>query len=183
MSVSDRKEQFYFDRVDEALDLISRYDPRALRTLQRRFAGILVFGDERFRLAHWRQGARLCILTARYVASSANKPEDVALTLIHESTHARLAALGIRYQEGRRGRIELICARAELSFSRRVPYTGDLVQRTESRIDAWAKADEERWSDRNKRAALLEYLRETGAPAWLVNALRKTSEFFSRRAA
>lgn len=183
MSVSDNREPLYFDRVDEALDLISRYDPRTLRSLQRRFAGILVTGEEPFRLAHWRQGAKLCILTAPYVASSANRPEDVALTLIHENTHARLAARGIRYREGRRGRIEVICAEAEVAFSRRVPYAGDLVERTQSRLEAWVKADEEHWSDKRKRAALLDYLQETGTPGWLLGLLRRASELFARRAA
>src|SRR6266404_8475502 len=103
-----------FDRIAEGLDLLARYDPDTLDRLRGLFRGILVFGKERFHRAYWNGDSRLCVLTESYVQSSAHQPESITCTLVHEAMHARLDKAGVRYREGRRAAIEVLCAMAEL---------------------------------------------------------------------
>jgi hypothetical protein len=172
-----------FDRVDEALDLIERYDPATLASLRRHFAGILVFGEERFRSAHWNQSARLCVITSLYLESPNISPERIALTLVHENTHATLLALGIPYLDGRRACIEVICAMAELAFARRMTLNPELIRRTERRIEDWSTSGEAPWSKQTHREEVLEQLREMGTPKWILSLLRRLAGVSAGRAA
>ena len=181
--LDDAREDLYFDRVDEALDLIARFAPATLDEIRHRFAGILVFGTERLRLAHWNNNAKLCIITGPYLANSATAPEDVAMTLVHESMHARLSGARVSYREGRRAPVEVICAMADVAFARRVPNHTPLVRACEQRIEAWSLGGEESWSSKARRDNTLEHIRESGAPAWLVTVLERISRVFYRRAA
>ncbi len=157
-----------FDRVDEALDLIEYYDPATLASIRQHLAGIFVFGEERFRSAHWKDYARLCVITSHCLESPGVHPEDIALTLVHENMHARLCAAGIPYEDGRRARIEVICAMAELAFARRVALNPDLARGTERRIEEWSTCGEAPWSTRTMREAAMEHLREMGTPEWIL---------------
>jgi len=172
-----------FDRIDEALDLIARFDPDTLGSIQKQFRGILVFGEERFRSAYWVNEAALCVITSRHLESEKTQPEHIALTLVHELTHARLCASGIPYEEGRRGSIEVICAMAELAFAQKLPNRPDLTERAERRITEWSAGREDHWSDDTMREAKLEQLREMGTPNWILAVLRRISRYFGRRAA
>ena len=183
MSLDGNRDDLYFDRVDEALDLIERYDPTTLDSIRQHFAGILVCGTERFRLAHWNDNAKLCIITEPYLAGSSSSPESVASTLVHENMHARLCAAGVPYKDGRRAHIEVICAMAELAFARRLPFGSELVQRTERRIEDWASSGEAPWSNATTRDATLDHLEATGAPRLLVRFVRRLARLFRRRAA
>jgi hypothetical protein len=166
--------------VDEALDLIERYDPGTLDDIRRHFDGILVMGTERFRLAHWNDNAELCIITEPHLDSSSTAPEGVALTLVHENMHARLCAAGVSYDDGRRAPVEVICGMAELAFARRVPYSLGLVERAERRIETWATSGEAMWSTETMREAIAQHLRATGAPPWLVRFVVWLSRVFHR---
>jgi len=181
--LADAREDLYFDRVDEALDLIARFAPATLDEIRHRFTGILVFGTERFRLAHWNNNAKLCIITGPHLANSAAAPEEVAMTLVHESMHARLSGAGVSYREGRRAPIEVICAMAELAFARRVPNLTPLVRACEQRIERWSLGGEETWSNQARRDNTLEHIRKSGVPGWLVTVLDRISRVFYRRAA
>jgi len=180
--LNDPNYDFYFDRVDEALELIARYDPKTMEEIQRHFDGILVLGSERFRLGHWNDNAKLCVITGPHLASSASSPELVALTLVHENMHARLCAAGISYRDGRRAPVEVICAMAELAFARRIPHSVELVERAERRLDNAARSVEERWSNETQRGAVLEHLRTLGSPIWFVKLVGWLSRVFHRAA-
>jgi hypothetical protein len=172
-----------FTRIDQALELIARYDPDTLQHMRKLFKGILVFGNERFRAASWNTSADLCILTEWYVQSSSFRPVDLALTLIHESMHARLSKAGVDYREGRRAAIEVLCAMAELRFAKRVITDPNLRESAERRIDEWAKQGEGQWSDQTMRDAKLGYLRELGTPKWIVSIVGRLGQLINRRAA
>ena len=172
-----------FDRVEEALDLIARYDPATLDDMRGRFDGILVFGTERFRVAYWHQAAGLCVLTASYVLSTSLHPESVAMTLVHENMHARLDRAGVVYREDRRAAIEVLCAMAELAFARRIAWDESLVTRTERRIDEWSTSGNNPWSDRTMEDEKLQYLRELGTPGWIVRVAAQLARLVRGRAA
>lgn len=50
----------------------------------------------------------------------------LAMTLVHEATHAHLMARGIPYSEENRERIERICVKAEVRLARLLPNSSDL---------------------------------------------------------
>ena len=166
-----------FDRVDEALDIIGRFDPDSFQSIRQRFRGIFVFGDERFRSAYWSDDASLCVITSRYLESPTTASEDVAATLVHENMHARLCAAGVSYPDGRRASIEVICAMSQLAFARRLPYHRDLVQRLEQRIDAWSTGGEAPWSNETMWQAKLDHLRDMGTPRWIIKIVDRVGRF------
>jgi hypothetical protein len=169
--------------VDEALDLLQRHDLTSLKSLQRYFYGIFIFGTERYRSAYWLDEAALCVLTTRYLESPTVTVHDVALTLVHEGMHARLCAWGVPYPDGRRAQVEVICAMAELALARRMPHLPHLAERLEHRIEKWARSNETPWSNETMRQDKLDYLRELGTPKWLMALLEPISRFLSKRAA
>jgi hypothetical protein len=183
LCLEDDRNDLYFDRVDEALELIERYDPTTMDDIRRHFRGILVLGSERFRLAHWNDNARLCVITGPHLADPATTPERVALTLVHENMHARLCAAGVPYHDGRRAHVEVICAMAVLAFARRVPFDSGLVERAERQVETWAASGEEPWSTETLREATVQHLRETGAPPLFLRLVVWLSRFLRRRAA
>jgi hypothetical protein len=172
-----------FDRLEEGLDLIARCDPATLNRIRQHFAGILVFGSERFRAAHWSQSGRLCVLTTRYLQSSTLLRESVALTLVHENMHARLDQLGVGYTEGRRAAVEVLCAMAELAFARRISSDATWAKGVEELIDKWSTGGETPWSDRTMHEEKVQYLRELGAPSWIVTMVDRLARILHRRAA
>ncbi len=176
-ALTDREEAaLCFRRIDEALTLLNQNDPMTLARLREYCDGILVIGTETFRLAHWDESARLCVITIPHVTSPDTSSADVALTLAHESMHARLGALGARYVDGRRAHLEVLCAMAELASARRLSEPR-LVQRTESTLTRWASEGEESWSAASRLEKGLNYLRELGVPNWIVRMTRKAHRF------
>ena len=108
-------------KVERALQLIKlhdrrRYD-RLLRDLERVLVGVLSGSIGRFdrRLS-------ACELEIRFVLDEASSPAIASPpTIVHEATHARLWRCGIRYDEKRRHRVEVLCFRRELAFAARLP--------------------------------------------------------------
>ncbi len=163
-------------RLDRALELVERYDPAALRILTHDFRGILVFGRESTHLAYSGPHVGYCVLTERFVKAPETTAQRLALTFVHEATHARLRRAGIEYERGLRKRIELVCARRELAFAKRIPDNTDAIARIEGEISSWTKAGEERWSDARFASDDERAMRENGLPRWLVRvfaALRR----------
>jgi len=172
-----------FQRIAAALILIRQHDPSTFTRIRTRFSGILVFGNERYRLAYWKHSGRLCVITVRYILSPESSPEDLALTLAHEAMHARLFDLGDEYIEGRRARIEVICAMAELALARQLPESRALVEQAEHRIQDFASTSETHWSSATARTEEFRYLREMGAPRWMLSIVDRLNRLVTKRAA
>jgi hypothetical protein len=101
-------------RLALALELIDRYDPRLGTRLRRDVRGIWFIPAGN---THWRRAMRVIALDLRW--ETLDTIEDLALTLVHEATHARHAALGVRY-EGKQARAEAACIRASMEFADRL---------------------------------------------------------------
>ena len=170
-----------FDKIDQALQLIERNDQVTLGLMREQFGGLLVFGKEGFRAAYWSRSGRLCVLTESYVQSPTLTPALLALTLVHEAMHARLALAGVQYTDGRRAPIEVLCAMAELAFARRLEDVA-LAQTAERCINDWSTGGEARWSNKTVRQDTLAYLRELGTPGWIVSIVDQLSRFLKRAA-
>lgn len=156
----------YFRRVEDALSLIKacdrvRYD-RLTRDLKRVWVLLLAGPRGSFRVS---LGA--CLLDSRFIIGETS--DAIASVIVHEATHARLRHCGFGYEEGVRSRIETVCVRRELAFSRLLP-NGDRVRQWAEEKLKWC-ASPENYSD----AALdqqhvegsLQALRHLGTPDWI----------------
>ncbi|HYR07351.1 MAG TPA: hypothetical protein VEQ60_06275 [Longimicrobium sp.] len=123
------------DKVRAALDVVARHDPRSLEAMRTHFSAILVW--------RWMVGAngsylhseRLCTLYCDYVGDADTEPARIAMTLIHELTHAKHDSRAPRRQPMSREHAEWLCIGAELAFIKKVPGTEHLRQAAERRLE------------------------------------------------
>src|SRR5688572_1570111 len=121
---------------------------------------------------------REIILQGSLVA--AGNPSDVALTLVHELAHARVAAANIySVTREQRTREEVLCERRVRAFISRVAQSDP----------AWADYRDQRLAQplptalpihdlRDlRRADTVEGLKHLGAPAWLVRVFERLTDF------
>jgi hypothetical protein len=85
----------------------------------------------------------MCLLRFEYVLDPRTTPTQLAMTLVHEGTHARLLRAGFPYRERLRRRVERLCVLAEIIFASRLPDAEAEVQEAEKRLDL----SDEYWSD------------------------------------
>ncbi len=130
-----------FERIDEVMGLIESVDPGRLARMRQSFGRVVVMpsGGPSGSYLHFLDG---CGLAADHLlAASAS---SVAMTLVHEATHARLHRAGIPYNRKLRTRIEAVCLRAEIDFGRRLPGAAALVKEAESALETeWWDDDSE----------------------------------------
>jgi hypothetical protein len=178
-----------FSNIGRALALIRKHAPRRFARLRRDFGGILVCVSGGYS-GRWIGSLRLCELEQRSVRDKGASPVRIACTLVHEAMHARLDRLGFGYAAGKeRARIEAACKRAERAFARRLPgdvhgpYAAEMVQEAEAWLRALREPDAgERYFGRAAHAeGELQAMRETGAPEWIVRALRALHRTIGRR--
>jgi hypothetical protein len=158
-------------RVEQALFQIKTHDLRRYNRLRRDLARIWVRlqGGDR---GCYNSAVRACELDPRFVLRPSVTPSEVAVTIVHEATHARLEHCGISYSENRRHRIERVCFRQEIAFAQRLPDGTAAAQRAEQ----WLSAPLEFWSDSAMEGRFDEgsdeALRYAGVPEWLLRVLR-----------
>jgi hypothetical protein len=114
-------------RVESALGVISRHDPRRLHRLRSDFARILVVPGKH---AYFSRFSRSCVLNQIYVDKMPSP--NVASVLVHEATHARLRSAGLTaYGADLTVRVEELCVDEEIAFAMRCPPDGF------PRLDEW----------------------------------------------
>src|SRR5215213_9863683 len=97
-------------RLDEALELIERYQPWRLRHLRRDL--------ERFWIVRWPcRGAyfpqtRTCMTELTFLARTDITAAPVASSIVHEGIHARVHAMGVDGETRDMAREERLCRRA-----------------------------------------------------------------------
>ncbi len=107
------------ERLNEALDLIDRYQPWRLRHIVRDIVAIRI---ERFAC----RGAfipdqRVIITELTFLARRDISAAPVASSILHEGVHARVHAMGVRRAGRDAAKEERVCRRAELSFGWALP--------------------------------------------------------------
>lgn len=115
------------DRLEQALDLIALYAPRRFRRVTKDVSGIVV---HRFacRGAFFPQ-TRECLVELTFTVNPAHTLPEIAASIVHEATHARIAARCGTLPETLRPREERICRRAELDFGTMLPDGAVVVER------------------------------------------------------
>jgi hypothetical protein len=143
-------------RLDAAFVLLERYAPARFAMLQRDIRRVWVTGIPS-RGAFVRERA-MCVLDFDFVTGDSTRHEEIALTMVHEGTHARLARAGFGYEEQLRARIERLCIGSELVVARRLPAAEELVAETFERL-TW---DDATWSSEAIRHRHLDALQDLG---------------------
>ena len=140
-------------RLTAALDLIATYAPRRYWRLRKDFAGLVV---QRFacRGAFFPESHE-CLVELTFTVNPRHALPEIAASILHEATHARVARMcGTRPPE-HHAREERLCRRAELEFGLAVPDGAVVVQRAR---DSLALADQEvaptvDWTEASRRVA------------------------------
>jgi len=162
--------------VEEALGLIKRYDriryDRLVRDFDRVWVRVLPASRGSFNYL-----LNACQTDERHVLADATGPELIALTIVHEATHARLMRCGIGYEEKLRARVEAVCARRELAFAAKLP------EGQEARVEAGRSLtySPDEWSDASRQAQIDEdapaAMRQVGVPEWLIRFIMVTAPY------
>jgi hypothetical protein len=157
----DIDEREVLKRLSEALDLIAQYAPRRLRRLRRDITGIIV---RRFpcRGAYFPE-TRECLVELTFTVNSRHTLPEIAASIVHEATHARIARRCGPLSEEQRPREERICRRAEVEFGLALPNGASVVERARSALllvdrDVAPRVD---WAEGARRVAAADR-RETG---------------------
>jgi hypothetical protein len=115
------------------------------------------------------------------VLADATTPEQIASTIVHEATHARLRRCGIGYDEAIRARVEAICFRREIAFADSLPDGALSRDEAERNLTLRPPSDwtNDAMRDRH-RSGSEEALRYLGVPEWSIRFVLVSSRWISR---
>ena len=116
---------------------------------------------------------RLVVVDDTRVARPEVTLGDIASTIVHEATHARLERMGIAYKPDRRLRIEQACYRRQLAFVRNLPDHARLAEMVEAQIASPGPESDYSWEGYNAR--IIAELRRLGMPRWFTRAMQSIS--------
>ena len=107
------------EKLFHALDLLASASPQYLKRLRLHVRGILIMplGTA---MGEFFPPLKLCCLDEKHVSKESTLVEEIASTLVHETAHAHLYALGIGYPSSQHVRIEKFCHHRELWFGKRI---------------------------------------------------------------
>jgi hypothetical protein len=141
------------ERLALALDLVARYAPRCYRRLHTDLAGFVV---ERFAC----RGAffpmsRECLVELTFTVNPQVSLPEIAASIVHEATHARVAHWRTSPAPANREREERLCRRAELDFGLAVPDGAVVVERARASLALTGKevAPAIDWQEAARRVA------------------------------
>jgi hypothetical protein len=122
VSVLDRrKAEHSWRQVDEALEIVGRFDARRLRSLRSDLARIVVAPTKR---TYFSPYTRTCFLDVRTVDDYGNT--DIAVDLVHEAIHGRLRRRGLTaYGADLSERVEQLCIDEQIAFTKRLALAPD----------------------------------------------------------
>jgi hypothetical protein len=159
-----------FPKLEAAIALLEATAPKYLARLRRNAEGVFLDAMTKS-LGQWQASLRLVEINKDWVMRADTAPEDVALTLVHESTHAWLTSLGISYAEPIRARIEHICFLTELAVAPRLPHSERLIAALHRQL----ARDPSYWTHEAFRERAAQQLIDIGFPKWVVAALKRVA--------
>jgi len=172
----DRKESTaVLANVRQAIELLKSTDAYRYRRVVRRLGHVLVAPTPI--QGEYAPVLRRCVLSKKMAL--AGEIRRIAVTLVHEATHAELFDRGIGYGLEIRARVEDVCARQELAFGRKLPEIDDLLEESEERL----MLPDDTWSDENLVQHQLALMEQEGTvPKWLLRVGIAYREWRLRRA-
>lgn len=146
------------ERLDDALELVERYQPWRLQHLRRDLEQIRVLRYP-CRGAYF-PGERACMVELTFLARRDIGPATVASTIVHEGMHARVHRMGVSEDARDRAHEERICRRAELEFGEALPpdIGAPVVERALAslQLDDEGVAPEIDWDEAMRRQAAID---------------------------
>lgn len=149
----DIKTEQVIQRLGAALDLIAAHAPRRYRRLCEDFAGFVV---QRFacRGAFFPE-SRECLVELTFAVNPRHDLAEIAASIVHEATHARIARRCGPLPAETRAREERLCRRGELEIGLALPDGQAVVRRAQISL---AMADQEvapavDWTEAARRVA------------------------------
>jgi hypothetical protein len=170
-------------RVEDALRLIKDHDPlhysRIISNLERIWVDLLPNAR-----AIYEPSLNACKLDERFVLLETTTLPQIASSIVHEATHARLERWGISYDDEKaRPRIEAICLRRELNFVGKLPQAEPLREEIARTLE-WCIGDHNYFSNINlwqmTDQGNIEVLRHLGTPDWIVSVVLKVRTIRTR---
>ena len=155
-----------FPKIDQALNLISKFDSRSYFRIQRDVKKIWVSATPPY-YAEWIDEFQMCILDREYICRPDVSPAEIASTIIHEATHARLGRAKINYKEETPNRVERICFKSEMAFAKRLPDGEQLIKNVELRL----KIPETYWTSSEFQQRNLDAFAALGKKFWPARVL------------
>lgn len=154
-----------FQKTRAALELISAVDAVRIHKIRRDLKGILFTSSGG---AAFFPHLRICRIGLAYAARVSAL--ELAMTIVHESTHARLFRVGRGYAVHERELVEKVCVHAEVAFARRYPDSGVLIDQSLTRLGMeWWKPEAMVTEERKQLARL-------GWPEWLVRLVSRRTK-------
>ncbi len=141
------------ERLAGALDLIATYAPRRYRRLRQDLAGFVV---QRFACrGAFFPGPRECLVELTFTVNPRHTLAEIAASIVHEATHARVARRCGPLPPEQRAREERLCRLAELELGLALPAGAVVVQRAQASL---ALSDQEvapavDWTEAARRVA------------------------------
>jgi hypothetical protein len=154
---------YALSRLKAALQLVADYTPRRLRRMRRDLAGFLV---QRFPCrGAFLPDRRECLVELTFLVNPAHGVPEIAASIVHEATHARVAAMCGALPDVMRAREERLCRTAELELGLALPDGAVVVQRARA---ALAMTDGEvapsvDWGEAARRVAQVDAARSRRA--------------------
>jgi hypothetical protein len=120
-------------RLSAALDLIATYAPRRYRRLREDLAGFVV---QRFacRGAFFPE-SRECLVELTFTVNPQHALPEIAASIVHEATHARVARMCRTRPPEQHAREERLCRRVELELGLALPDGTVVVQRARASLE------------------------------------------------
>jgi hypothetical protein len=119
-------------RLTAALDLVASYAPRTYRRLRTDVAGLVV---ERFACrGAFLPASRECLVELTFTVNPHHTLPEIAASIVHEATHARVAHWCGTLPPEFRPREERLCRRAELAFGLALPDGATVVERAQASL-------------------------------------------------
>ena len=162
----DKNDSAIASKIDQALNLISKFDPRRYRQIKRDVKRIWIAAAPGY-CAQWIDELQTCILDTDYFRRIDISASEMATTIIHEATHARLDKFKIGYSEEIRVRVEQICFKSEIAFAKRLPDGLKLVEVAESKL----QISEDYWTNAQFQERDIATLAELSKKTWIVRIL------------
>lgn len=157
MTASKPEADEVFERAALALQLITRTDRKRTLRLKKHVRRILF---SRFPGGHYLAGIQACRIGIEYARRV--PAIELAMMIVHELTHARLAHAGFDYRGECRERIERLCVKHEILFAEQVTGSADAIRKSVGLLDSkW-------WDHSASQESTAEELRQRGVPRWLV---------------
>jgi hypothetical protein len=150
------------ERLKNVIEFADKIDRSARKRIDRYVGHILVWPGPYSAANKW-GGVNI---SAEYLMIADQR--RLAGTLVHETTHLRIARLGVPYYASLRERIESICIREEARFLRKIPGNGENLAR-----EVEAELESEWWTDESHNRMVDQTLKRGELPRWAARLVRR----------